>query len=496
MAAEGSDPAAGTAAAPAVRQDVAVKYVVRKLALGGVVGIIFFSVSGGPYGLEDTIGESGAGMGLLLIMITPIIWSLPTALMVAELATTIPAEGGYYHWGKTALGPFWGFNLTWWMWVTGIVDLALYPVLFVDYSAYFFPILQESELVRWLVAVTLVWVFAYVNIRGASVVGDSSKLFLVIVLLPFVLVTILGLFKMQFNPFEPFVFEGVSLPVAFGAGLFVVMWNYMGWDGLSTVMGEIRDPRRDYPRALAITLPVITLIYLIPTLVCLAVVGATDVDWTAGAYNVVAAKVGGPWLGTLMTITAMISAIGLYSAWLLQYSRIPFSLASDGYLSPWFTRLHPRFRTPSRAIVIQAAICSVLVLSAFGSLVAIDVTIYACALLLEFASLIVLRKKRPDIERPFRVPGGWLGVGLITLFPVLVIAAAVYFQVLDVGLVQGIGWALIGLATGPIIYYVLRPSKRRRGVDYWFDFEAGELRDTGAAREGPPLEPTEEDGSP
>jgi amino acid transporter len=460
---------------PAERPRTAVREVSRKLALGGIVGIIFFSVSGGPYGLEDTIGESGAGMGLLLIIITPIIWSLPTALMVAEMATMMPVEGGYYYWGKTALGDLWGFNLGWWMWVTSWVDLALYPVLFVDYSAYFFPVLEDNQLVRWLVAVTLIWVFAYVNIRGAKVVGDSSKLFFGIVITPFVLVTIFGLFKMNQSAFEPFVYEGVTLPAAFGAGLFVIMWNYMGWDGLSTVMGEIEDPRRDYPRALAITLPIITLIYLVPTYVALSVVGAVDVEWTAGAYNVVAEQVAGAWLGGLLTVTAVISAIGLYSAWLLQNSRIPFALAGDGFLPKSVTKLHPRFKTPTVAIVIQALICSVLALSAFGSLVAIDVTIYACALLLEFASLIAMRIKRPDLERPFKVPGGWLGVALITLLPLFVIVTAVYFQVLDVGPIQGIGWAAAGLATGPIMYYVLRPSKRRKGVDNVVDLETGEL---------------------
>lgn len=468
---------------PTGRQRVAIREVSRKLALGGIVGIIFFSVSGGPYGLEDTIGESGAGMGLLLIIITPIIWSLPTALMVAEMATMMPVEGGYYYWGKTALGPFWGFNLGWWMWVTSWVDLALYPVLFVDYSSYFFPILEENQLVRWLVAVTCIWVFAYVNIRGAKVVGDSSKLFFAIVITPFVLVTIIGLFNMHQSAFEPFVYDGVTIPAAFGAGLFVIMWNYMGWDGLSTVMGEIEDPRRDYPRALMITLPIITLIYLVPTYVALSVVGAVDVEWTAGAYNVVAEQIAGPWLGNLLTITAVISAIGLYSAWLLQNSRIPFALAGDGFLPKSLTKLHPRFKTPTVAIVIQALICSVLALSAFGSLVAIDVTIYACALLLEFASLIALRIKRPDLERPFKVPGGWFGVVLITLLPLFVIVTAVYFQVLDVGPIQGIGWAAAGLATGPIMYYLLRPSKRRKGVDNVVDLATGKLYNAWAKTE-------------
>lgn len=104
----------------------------KSLGLGAICGIIFFSVSGGPYGLEDTIGDGGAGMGILLIVITPFIWSLPTALMVAELGTTMPVQGGYYHWVKTALGPFWGFQVGWWMWVVSWVDMALYPVLFTD----------------------------------------------------------------------------------------------------------------------------------------------------------------------------------------------------------------------------------------------------------------------------------------------------------------------------------------------------------------------------
>lgn len=461
---------------PADRRPIEIREVAQKLGLAGIAGIIFFSVSGGPYGLEDTVGESGPGMAILLILVTPIIWSLPTALMVAELATAMPVQGGYYYWTKTALGSFWGFNQGWWMWVTSWVDLALYPVLFVDYAAYFFPELAENQTLRWLVAVAVIWAFALLNIRGTKLVGDSSKLFFVVVVAPFVLVTILGLFRMTRNPLAPFVFEGVTIPAAFGAGLFVIMWNYMGWDGLSTVAGEIENPRRDYPRALAMTIPVITLIYLLPTLVSLAVVGAEDIEWTAGAYNVVAEAVGGTWLGTMLTITALISAVGLYSAWLLQNSRIPFALAEDGYLPGWITRLHPRFGTPVNAILIQALICSVFALSAFGSLVAIDVTIYACALLLEFGALIVLRIKHPGMARPFRVPGGWVGVGLITIFPLFVIVTAVYFQVVDVGWVQGIGWAAIGLATGPLMYVLLVGAKRRRGIDLTVDVTTGELR--------------------
>lgn len=469
---------------PASRPTIDVRDLTRKLGLAAIVGIIFFSVSGGPYGLEDTMG-GGLGMGLLLIIITPVLWALPASMVVAELATAMPVQGGYYYWVKTGLGPFWGFQEGWWSWITSWVDLAIYPVLFVDYSAYFFPVLGENQLLRWLVALAVIWPFALLNMRGSSLVGDSSKLFLVIVLAPFVLMTVIGLFKMQHNPFVPFTFEGVTLPAAFGAGLFVVMWNYMGWDGLSTVAGEIENPRRDYPRALAITIPMITVIYLLPTLVALAVLGANDVEWTAGAFNLVAESVAGKWLGTFMTIGAVISAVGLYSAWLLQYSRIPSSLAEDGYLPPSVSRLHPKWGTPVRAILICAAICSVAALGTFQSLVVVDVTIYAVALLLQFAALIALRVKYPNLRRPYRVPGGWGGLALICVGPIIVLSVAVYYQVLDVGILEGIGWATAGMATGPVAYFVLGRGKRRRGIDHTIELELEE-----AAAEGSHLDVT------
>jgi amino acid transporter len=202
--------------------------------------------------------------------------------------------------------------------------------------------------------------------------------------------------------------------------------------------------------------------------------GTSDIEWTAGAYNVIAESVAGKWLGTFMTIGAVISAVGLYSAWLLQYSRIPSALAEDGYLPERVSRFHPRWGTPVWAITICAIICSVAALGPFQSLVVVDVTIYAFALLLQFAALIALRIKHPNLKRPYRIPGGWLGLVLVTLGPIFVLFVAVYYQVLDVGLVQGIGWALIGMGTGPIAYYWLRIGKRRKGIDHTIELEFDE----------------------
>lgn len=441
-----------------------VRVVRRTLGLGALVFIMFFTVSGGAYGLEDTVGEAGAGMGLLLILITPLIWAVPSALMVAELTTAMPIEGGYYYWVKIALGPFWGFCEGWWSWVTSWVDMAIYPVLFVEYTAYFFPdVFGENAFARWLLGASMIWFFTFVNIRGAKIVGDTSKLFGVLVIAPFAIMSVFALFNIEHNPMEPFTNPGQGITSAFALGLFVVMWNYLGWDGVATVAGEMKDPRRDYPKLLLITVPLITAVYLIPTLAGLASAGTQDVEWTAGTFTLIAEEVAGKWLGTFMAIGAVVAAAGLFASRLLSISRVPFVMSEDGYLPRELLRTHPRYGTPWVSLVVSSAIYTVFILGPFQSLVVVDVTIYAFALLLRFAALIALRIKRPAMNRPFRIPGGWLGIALVTAFPVAVIALAVYFQAYYEGWQGSIGIAALGLATGPLLYPLAQARKRARG---------------------------------
>jgi amino acid transporter len=440
-----------------------VQVIKRSLALGALVFIMFFTVSGGAYGLEDVVGSSGAGMAILLIILTPIFWSLPTALMVAELATAMPVEGGFYFWVKRALGPFWGFQEGWWSWLTTWVDMAIYPVLFVAYTSTYFPIFANNALAAWLLGVSMIWFFTYLNIRGAKLVGDSSKLFGVIVLAPFAIMTVMGLFKMHYNPFHPFTVPGQGIGTSLNLGLFVVMWNYLGWDGLSTVAGEMKNPRRDYPKTLIITLPLITLCYLLPVLIGLAVVGFNGVDWTAGAWNDIAKMIGGSWLGILMAIGALVAAAGLFSALLLSVTRVPFVMGEDGYMPKVLFKTHKKYDTPWVALIVSSAIYSVFILGPFQSLVVVDVIIYSGALLLEFAALAVLRKKEPNMERPYKIPGGWPVIILICFFPTAIVVLAVYDQIMCAGFFTTVGLSLLFLASGPILYPIARHFKKKRG---------------------------------
>lgn len=457
---------------PASGSEIVVKVIKRKITLLPLVMILFFTVSGGAYGLEDLVGSSGPGMAILLIIVTPLIWSLPTALMVAEMSTALPVQGGYYAWAKVALGPFWAFSEGWLSWMTSWVDMAIYPVLFADYLSallvqqFNIHIIEENALVHWGVTLVVIWVFAYLNIRGAKSIGDSSNLFGLFILAPFLVMSVIGIVKLILHPvaiWEPFVPPDSNILGAFGIGMFVVMWNYLGWDNTSTVSAEVDNPRRNFPRALAITIPLVTLAYLLPVVAGLG--SSPDwAGWTAGYFPEVAANIGGKWLGAWLAIGGLVSAVGLFSAIMLSISRLPFVMAEDGYLPKAITKIHPTFDTPWVSIVVCAAIYSIFTLSAFSSLVVVDVILYSVALTLEFASLIALRIKAPNMKRPFKVPGGWLGIFLICVFPAGVLALAVVSTIQEEG-ISALYMSIGAIALTPVMYVILRKFVKKDQPD-------------------------------
>src|SRR5574341_158502 len=147
----------------------------RGLNLSGLVALTFFCVAGGAYGLEDAVSAAGPLIVLLGIIILPWLWSLPTALMTAELSTAMPEDGGYVVWVEKAFGRFWGFQEGWLSWLCSFADNALYPVMFVDYLAYLRGDMAPPE--RWLIGAAMTATMTWLNIRGIRLVGAASVIF-------------------------------------------------------------------------------------------------------------------------------------------------------------------------------------------------------------------------------------------------------------------------------------------------------------------------------
>src|SRR6185437_8968160 len=111
----------------------------RKLTVLSLAAATYFMVSGGPYGVEELVQDSGYKLALIVLFVIPIFWALPTGLMVGELSAAMPEEGGFYVWVRRAMGPFWGFQEAWLSLVASIFDMAIYPSLFVAYLGKLFP---------------------------------------------------------------------------------------------------------------------------------------------------------------------------------------------------------------------------------------------------------------------------------------------------------------------------------------------------------------------
>lgn len=170
-----------------------------KLTLLPLIALIFYEVSGGPFGVEDSVSTGGGPLlSLLGFFLFPLIWSVPEALVTAELATAFPHNGGYVLWISSSFGPFWGFQQGFWKWFSGVMDNALYPVLFLDYLKHSFPIFNLM-LARIPALLGITFSLTYLNYRGLHIVGFSAVVLTIFSLLPFLAIFVLSVPKIRLS---------------------------------------------------------------------------------------------------------------------------------------------------------------------------------------------------------------------------------------------------------------------------------------------------------
>ncbi len=438
----------------------------RKGQIGfwGLVALIFFTVSGGAYGIEPVIGSVGVRLGLLLIVLIPLAWSLPTALAVGELTAMLPVEGGYYRWVRHGLGEFWGFIEGWWSWLFTFVDMALYPVLCGDILRQIWPLLTGHALapgLRLAAILGFIWLAALINYLGAAWVARYSSVSMILVLAPFV-VFIAAAWRHAAIHIAGAVAAAGSAPsaAAWGLALTAAMWNYTGWDNVGTFAPQVQRPERTYPRALLTTLGLITVAYLLPVFAGLRL-DANAAHWTDGYLVRLGTIAWGPWLSLTMALTAVLSAWAQYTSQVLYVLQLPATLAEDGYLPARLGRRDGR-GVPGAALWLSTILYSVFALASFGRLLAADLLLYSLALSLEFVVLLRLRRREPERTRPFRVSlSGWK-LALLCSAPMLVAAAALIYAAQEAP-----GFIMIGLgmaATAPGWYWMSRSRRGRQAA--------------------------------
>jgi amino acid transporter len=432
-----------------------------RISVVPMITATYFMVAGGPYGLEDIVRKTGYTATLLILFITPLLWSLPTALMVSELATAIPEEGGFYIWVRRGMGRFWGFQETWLTLAGSVFEMALYPNLCIEYIGQFMPGLVAGHRGLILGFAMIVLCTAW-NVLGVRSVGEGSVWLNVALLAPFVALTILALGSGKFA-------AGGAAPAPLRhadllGGVLIAMWNYMGWDNLSTIAGEVDAPQRTYSRAMFGAVLLVVVSYLIPV-GAIALTGIDPNRWTTGGWVDIGQIVGGGTLAIAIAIAGVIGAIGSFGALMLSFTRLPLVMAEDGYLPRVFARRDTRTGAPWVAILACAILWAACFPLGFEKSLILDVMLTGLSILLEFWALVALRIREPELARPFRVPGGMAGAVAIGVPPLaLMIAAFVRNRAELIGSTNElvIGFAVI--AAGVALYFLSRFFRNKKSA--------------------------------
>jgi amino acid transporter len=413
-----------------------------------VVFMIFCLCAAGAYGIEEMIPQAGPGLTLVMLIVLPFLWSTPMGLVAAELGSALPQEGGYYKWVQRACGEFWGFQAGWWRTISIYFDNTLYVVLA---GSYLGSVLQLSGLQEYLFKASVIIVFTYINIRGIRDVGAVSTIISILVLIAFGLVAAIGFAQWQTNPFVPFIPPDQSLLQSVGYGLAIGMWMYSGYESMSTVAGELKDPQV-IPKATLLTVPLIMAVYILPTMGGLASLGQWS-EWASEgglSYGDVVTQVV-PALGVFFVFIAIIAQFSIFNTYIASGSRGFFVLAEDNLAPKILVKCSKERGVPYIAVLSLGIFSLVVCMFPFGVIVVVDVMLFMSAYALIFISACILRVREGDLHRPFRIP-----IGTKAFIAMCVPSLVIIFVALFINGTDYFVGGMAALVTGPIMYFIFK----------------------------------------
>ena len=429
----------------------------RKLRIIPLIAATYFMVSGGPYGIEDILGGAGFAKAIAILVLLPFLWSLPTTLMIGELASSIPAEGGFYVWVRRALGPFWGYQEGWLSLAASVFDMAIYPTIFVSYLGRFNPDLTAGYR-GYLWSLLVVVVCCVWNLRGAPAVGEGTVGLFVLLLAPFAVFCALG-FWHGFTVHPAIQWHTASTEASLSTAILVAMWNYMGWDNASTVAQEVENPQRNYPVSMLSAALLVAVTYILP-LAAVALMGIPVTNFSTGSWADAARIIGGPLLAIGVVAGGAINGFGMFNVLMMSYTRLPVAMAEDRMLPRFVTRRNSR-GVPYVSVVLCAIAWALALNLKFERLISIDLSLYGASLILEFVALVVLRLREPNLVRPFKA-GNFAVACALGVGPTCLILYALYASRSEqIGRFSALLFALAVALVGPILYLLTSWTNKR-----------------------------------
>ena len=406
----------------------------RTLGITAVALITYFNVCGGPWGIEEVVSDAGPLPGIIGLAVFPLLWALPVALVTAELSSAYPDDGGYSLWVGEAFGEFWAFQESYWSWVSGVIDNALYPGLVYQLAVglIFEPDdpLPNDPYFRYFNKLGLVIIFTIPNIFHVLNIGHYMKWITLFVIAPFIIFCIMCIPHLQpSRMWEP---PPGGYPTTWNENkngqswsdlVTILYWNLSGFDCASTFAGEVVRPGRTFPLALLIALLLAFFTYAVPITLGVMATDPKDVmNWGTDpgecSWSCIVQNVSGRWLAVWVLLASIVGNMGMYIAEMFEDTWQLYGMADNGMAPAIFAKLHPKYKTPINGIIFSVILIAGLIYFDFSDNLAIN-NFFSCgSALLEMFAFIRLRFSKDNLYRPFKVPCGKIGVILALFIPI------------------------------------------------------------------------------
>jgi len=412
---------------------------------GGIIGSGIFMV-------PATVALYTASSSLFfMVWILGGVVSLFGALSVAELGAAMPKAGGQYVFLNEAYGPVWGYLYGWSaVVVINTASMAAVGVAFAEYLKFFYTI---SDLAVKEIAIFSIILLTIINIVDVKSGARFQNIFTFAKLGAILGVILLGLFLEggSTQNFSPLFTDRppLSLIGPLGLAMVAVLWTFDGWIFVTYVAGEVKNPERNIPLSLILCMVIVVTVYLALNTVLVYVLGFDQMIGSELVMADAASKFIGGKGAAIVTIIILISLIGANNGFILTSARINYAMARDNRFFKQAAIIHPKFQSPANALIIQCIWACILTFSGtFNQL--ITYIIFASWIFygMSAGAVIILRKKKPDMERPYQIP-------FYPWIPIIFILFAIFLTVntiLEAPRDAAIGTGLI-LAGLPLYYY-------------------------------------------
>ncbi|XP_043725572.1 probable polyamine transporter At3g13620 [Telopea speciosissima] len=430
----------------------------RKLTLLPLIFLIHFQASGGPFGEEPAVKAAGPLFAILGFLIFPFIWSIPQALLTAELATAFPGNGGYIIWASHAFGPFWGFLMGSWKFSSGVINNASYPILCIDYLKLLFPVFT-SGLPRFLAISSATFILSFLNYTSLTIFGYTTVALGTISLMPFLVMAVASIPKIK--PHRWISLGQPGMKRDWNVYFNTLFWNLNYWDNVSIIAGEVVQPQKTFPKALLSAGILTCLAYVISLMSTIGSLESNQESWDNGFLAEAAGLIVGKWLKIWIEIGVVVSAIGVFEAQLSTSSFQLLGMADTGFLPRCFQLRSKWFDTPWVGILVSSLMTYAVSFLGFTNIISVANFLYGLGMLLEFSSFIWLRWKHPLLMRPFKVPMGLIGSVVMCLVPtgILIYVMAIVSEVVY------LVCASLTLA-GIVGYFLMSFCKSKRWLEF------------------------------